>query len=104
MGLNFAIDALYATGWTPINPARCKNGPDNRSYPDEQGIRDTFAQHGCTLTIRHVQLFDCYRAEWREQSGDAIAGAVVGQTAEEAAVYALSQLRRQVLTAEAAKA
>jgi hypothetical protein len=104
MGLNFAIDALYATGWTPLDPARCKRGHDSRSYPDEQGIRDIFAEHGCTLTLRHVQLFDCYRAEWREHNGSTIAGAVVGQTAEEAAVYALSQLRRQVLTTDAAKA
>ncbi|HYE62714.1 MAG TPA: hypothetical protein VD997_12025 [Phycisphaerales bacterium] len=101
MGLNFAIDALYSTGWTPENPARCKRGPDARSYPDEQGVRDAFAEHGCTLTLRHVQLFDCYRAEWRETAGDTLAGAVVGQTAEEAAVYALAQLRRQVLSGAA---
>jgi hypothetical protein len=43
-----------------------------------------------------VQLFDCYRAEWRDHQGQA-GGAVVGKTAEEAAVYAMSQLRRQLV-------
>jgi hypothetical protein len=103
MGLNFAIDALYATGWTPDDPARCKRHADGRSYPDEQAVRRVFADQGCDLSIRHVQLFDCYRAEWRDPAA-AVAGAVVGQTAEEACVYAMSQLRRQLLTTTEARA
>lgn len=97
MGLNFAIDALYQTGWTPEG-SHCKRHSDGRSYPDETFVRKVFEDRGCSLAIRHVQLFDCYRAEWREQSATpTLAGAVVGQTAEEAGVYAMSQLRRQLL-------
>ena len=97
MGLNFAIDALYATGWTPEDPSLCKRHSDGRSYPTEQCIRGVFDAQGCDLRVRHVQLFDCYRAEWRERDeAQALAGAVVGQTEEEARVYALAQLRRQV--------
>lgn len=102
MGLNFAIDALYATGWTP-DPTGCKRSPDGRHYPDEQAVRSAFAAQGCDLTIRHIQLFDCYRAEWRDPAA-ALAGAVVGQTAEEACVYAMSQLRRQMLATAGAQA
>jgi hypothetical protein len=96
MGLNFAIDALYATGWNPQDAS--KRSPDGRSYPDEAIVRRTFEENGCSLTVRHIQLFDCYRAEWRD-GAQVLAGAVVGQTAEEACVYALSQLRRQLESA-----
>jgi hypothetical protein len=103
MGLNFAIDALYATGWTPQDPASCKRSPDGRHYPDEQAVRRAFTEQGCELTIRHIQLFDCYRAEWHDAAA-VLAGAVVGQTAEEACVYAMSQLRRQLLATAGARA
>ena len=96
MGLNFAIDALYETGWTP-DGQQCKRHADGRNYPGEELVRKVFEESGYSLTVRHIQLFDCYRAEWREQGAGGSAGAVVGQTAEEAGVYAMSQLRRQSL-------
>lgn len=97
MGLNFAIDALYASGWTPAESAACKPSPEGRSYPNEQTVGRYFQEHGCELSVRYVPLFDCYRAEWREHAApQGFAGAVVGQSAEEAAVYAFAQLRRQV--------
>jgi hypothetical protein len=96
MGLDFAIDALYETGWTAEDAPGCRNHVDGRMYPTEELVRRSFEEHGYKLTVRHIQLFGCYRAEWRDAQGQA-GGAVVGQTAEEAAVYAMSQLRRQLL-------
>lgn len=106
MGLDFAIDALYQTDFKPWDAVDCKVHKDGRAYPTVQAVGECFERAGAglptssmnggySLTIRHVQLFDCYRAEWRDGNGD-VRGAVVGQTAEEAAVYALSLLRRQL--------
>ena len=94
MGLDYAIDELYATGWSAVDSKGCEHAPDGRVYPGVERVKDYFARCGCSLSIRFVDLFDCHRAEWTDDSG-APAGAVVGQTETEAAVYALSQLRRQ---------
>lgn len=94
MGLEYAIEELYATGWTSLDSSRCGHAPDGRVYPCIGRVKDEFAQAGFSLNIRHIELFDCYRAEWTDASGVAV-GAVVGQSEAEAAVYALSQLRRQ---------
>lgn len=96
MGLDFAIDELYASGWAPLDSAGCEYHGDGRAFPTTARVRAEFAATGFTLTIRHIQLFDCYRAEWRDQSGGPT-GAVVGRTEAEAAVYALSQLRRAMV-------
>jgi hypothetical protein len=69
---------------------------DGRKYPTEDLVRRSFEESGYKLTVRHVQLFDCYRAEWRDAQGQP-GGSVVGQTAAEVAVHAMSQLRRQLL-------
>jgi len=96
VGLDFAIDELYATGWTALDSSGCKHHQDGRAYPDLERVREQFRSAGFGLTLSHVQLFDCYRAEWRDSSG-AAAGAVVGRSEAEAAVYALSQLRRSLV-------
>jgi hypothetical protein len=98
MGLDFAIDELYATGWSVLDPAGCLRHDDGRSYPAVPRVQQEFASAGFDFSLRHVQLFDCYRAEWRDGSGSA-AGAVVGRSEAEAAVYALSQLRRRLVPA-----
>src|SRR5688500_2525666 len=90
MGLDFAVDQLYATGWAALDTRGCARLADGRAYPGLDRVRSEFAEAGYQLTTQHIQLFDCYRAEWRDASA-AAAGAVVGHTAEEAAVYALSQ-------------
>jgi len=100
MGLDFAIDALYETGWQAEvkdldRDAGHARHADGRIYPSESLIREFFSEHGYELGVRHIQLFDCYRAEWRKFSGEPV-GAVVGQSAAEAAVYAMSQLRRRL--------
>ncbi len=93
MGLDFAIDELYATGWNTLDTSGCAHHQDGRVFPSPGRVAAEFREAGFELTLSHVQLFDCYRAEWRTTSGDS-AGAVVGKTEPEAAVYALSQLRR----------
>lgn len=95
MGLDFAIDGLYETGWT-AEEAGCRSHVDGRKYPTEELVRRTFEEAGYKLTVRHVQLFDCYRAEWRDAQGHP-GGSVVGKTAEEVAVHAMSQLRKHLL-------
>lgn len=95
MGLDFAIDELLATGWSALDTTGCSHHVDGRGYPCVARVKDEFAAEGFELSIRHVQLFDCYRAEWRDAAGIAT-GAVVGRSDTEAAVYALAQLRRQL--------
>jgi hypothetical protein len=103
MGLNFAIDELYATGWTALNTAGCEYDADGRAYPNLDRIAREFAEHGFEFTIRHVQIFDCHRAEWRDAQASAnaggVVGGVVGQTPIEAAVFALSRFRRTLAMA-----
>lgn len=111
MGLNFAIDELYATGWTALNTAGCEYDADGRAYPNLDRIAREFAEHGFEFTIRHVQIFDCHRAEWRDAQASAnaggvepnvvggVVGGVVGQSPIEAAVFALSRFRRTLAMA-----
>jgi len=93
MGLEFAIDELYATGWTALDSVGCTHHTDGRAFPNVDRVKRECREAGFDLAIRHVQLFDCHRAEWRDAQGQPF-GAVVGRTESEAAVYALSQLRR----------
>jgi len=94
MGLDIAIEELYATGWSSLDTTGHEYSPGGRLYPTVERAEQEFASGGRALPIRKVDLFDCYRAEWTDSSG-AAAGAVVGQSEAEAAVYALAQLRRQ---------
>jgi hypothetical protein len=93
MGIEFAIDQLYAGGWVP-GPQGSVRHTDGRLMPDLEAVRRELAAAGCALRLRHVQLFDCYQAEWRDAAGTPM-GAVVGRTEAEAAVYALSRFRAQ---------
>ena len=95
MGLDVAIDELYSTRWTGLDTRGCDFHSDGRSFPTQKRVEDEFALLGMSLSMRHIQLFDCYRAEWRDERGTP-QGAVVGQTPAEAAVYALSQARKLV--------
>lgn len=97
MGLDVAIDELYASGWSSRDLSGCQADDDGRWYPTVERIMGEVASLGFELSLRHIQLFDCYRAEWAEAQGKPC-GAVVGQTEAEAAVYALSQMRRMSAT------
>lgn len=92
MGLDFAIDQLFATGWNTLDTTGCEFRC-GRAYPGLGRVLREFASAGVDLSLRKVDLFDCYRAEWRDASGHALGG-VVGQSETEAAVYALAQFRR----------
>lgn len=100
MGLDIALDELYATGWLALDTAGCSHAPDGRLYPCVDRVREEMNRAGFALTIRYVDLFDCHRAEWADAAG-APAGAVVGRSEAEAAVYALSRCRRQFAEAMA---
>ncbi|MEM0983214.1 MAG: hypothetical protein AAGI17_04600 [Planctomycetota bacterium] len=93
MGLDFAIDELYSSGWTALDTAGCKPHDDGRWVPSLDRIGRELQKLNLSLSIRHVQLFDCYRAEWTDSTGSVL-GSVVGATEIEAAVYALAQIRR----------
>lgn len=94
MELDFALDALYDTGWSPADDDTQRHR-DGRRFPAADRVQALFAEQGFDLCLKHIQLFDCVRAEWRDATGQPV-GAVVGQSASEAAVYALAQLRRQL--------
>jgi hypothetical protein len=92
MGLDLAIERLYATGWSGLDSQGCVYDPSGRPYPTIERVRRELADAGYTLVISEVPEFDCCRAQWRDAS-DNVSGAVVGQSAEEAAVFALAQCR-----------
>lgn len=95
MGIDFAIEELYATGWSALDSSGCERHDSGRWVPTVGRVRREFERAGHTLTISHAQLFDCYRAAWTDEQGEP-AGSVVGATEHEAAIYALSQLRRHL--------
>lgn len=102
MGLDFAVSQLVETGWTGSNPCGCGRLADGRAYPEGERVAREFAEAGFVLRVRRIPLFDCYRAEWGEvgrfgeSSPHEPCGAVVGHTRAEAAVYALSKMRRSL--------
>jgi hypothetical protein len=102
MNLEYSVDKLYETGWQAEarETGSLERLPDGRAYPSVQKTRELFAAAGFELTIRYVQLFDCYRAVWTDRTGAAL-GAVVGSDEREAAVYALAQLRHSMTPAPA---
>ncbi|MCH9058053.1 MAG: hypothetical protein IIB55_05430 [Planctomycetes bacterium] len=95
MELGIAIDELYATGWSGLDSAGCEHTADGRPYPSVDRVRDEFRAAGFDLELRRPQLFDCVQAQWREKNGSE-AGSVIATSEAEAAVYALSQFRRQL--------
>ena len=101
MGLDFAIDELYSTGWAGLDSAGCEFYDDGRAYPTVASVTAHFERAGFDLSVRRVDLFDCFRAEWTDRATGESAGSVVGQSAQEAAVYAFAQLRRGVVTGTA---
>ncbi|MFN7020296.1 MAG: hypothetical protein ACK4WH_03075 [Phycisphaerales bacterium] len=98
MGLSFALDELHATGWSSLDSSGCAFDVDGRAYPTSARVRQEFAAAGFELVITHQDKFNCYRAEWREVGSEETL-AVVGHSEAEAAVYALSQLRRSLVAA-----
>jgi hypothetical protein len=101
MNLEFAVDRLLQTGWTPYAMQDLERLPDGRAYPSVLTVQREFARAGLELAIKHNIMFSCYRATWApigeplEESNatDERHGTVVAACEREAAVYALAQLR-----------
>jgi hypothetical protein len=94
MGLDYALDELYASGWTNLDSSGCGHHADGRGYPKVDRVRDEFAASGLGFNLRRIDVFNCYRAEWADEGGQVL-GAVVSHNEVEAAVFALARFRRQ---------
>ncbi|HWE94961.1 MAG TPA: hypothetical protein VG269_13430 [Tepidisphaeraceae bacterium] len=101
MNLMYALERLLDTGWTPGIGMELERLPDGRRYPSVLCVQREFAQSGLELSIKQKLMFGCYRATWAPlgEPLDPIAetddrhGTVIGDCPQEAAVYALAQLR-----------
>jgi hypothetical protein len=101
MNLDYAIDRLYDTGWSPSVEGDLEAGPDGRQFPSVKSIQDEFARQGLSLEIKHNLIFKCFRATWGPKgekldparTADAKHGTVIGSCEREAAVFALAQHR-----------
>lgn len=98
MGLNLALDELRATGWSDLDSTGCSYDVDGRAYPSVSRVRQEFAAAGVEFKLERIDQYSCVRASWGGTAGGADAGAVVGYTEAEAAVYALAHLRRMLAT------
>ena len=97
MGLTFAVDQLYATGWS-AGPASSFPLDDlGRPYPTREFVDTTFARMGRCLRLTRSSAFGCVTATWTDDLGGTFA--VTGSCEAEAAVYALSRLRRDLTSA-----
>ena len=99
--LNYAVDRLFDTGWTPAADIDLDRLPDGRAIPSVLGVQREFARAGLELSIKHNLVFNCYRSTWGPltqpldpaSDADDIHGTVIGDCEREAAVYALAQFR-----------
>ncbi len=98
MSVTIAIDELYETGWSALDSSGCESGPDGRWYPSAATVAREFEAAGFSLSVTHIQLFDCHRAAWTDESGQPV-DAVVGESEAEASIFALSRLRRAMASA-----
>lgn len=93
MSLLDAVDRLYESGWAPVSGRQLFRLEDGRLYPSPAEVVREFQAASLQLTIQHVSLFNCHRAEWTGRN-EQFSGFCVGGTEQEAAVYALAQLIR----------
>ena len=104
MNLEFAVERLYQSGWSPIfgSVDQYDSLPDGRRFPGMESIYREFEQAGLRLNIKHNLVFDTHRATWSPTSVPDDSppsqdpqhyGTVIGRSEREAAVYALAQLR-----------
>jgi hypothetical protein len=101
MNLEYAVEKLLETGWTPAAQLDLESLPDGRRFPSAVAVQREFALAGLELSIKHNLMFKCYRATWGPigepldptRHTDDRHGTVIGACPREAAVYALAQLR-----------
>ena len=98
MGLSIALDELLSTGWSGLDSSGCAFDTDGRTYPTVSRVRQEFTRSGFELSLTRIDRFHCFRAEWREAGSGVEAGSVISNSENEAAVYALAQLRRSLVT------
>lgn len=99
MALSFALDELLQTGWTCLDTSGCAYDVDGRTYPSVERVRRELSAAGFAFEVSRSDEYKCFRACWREAGEAEDAGAVVGHTEAEAAVYALAQYRRTAMSA-----
>ena len=101
MNLTYAVERLLETGWSASGEPDLERLPDGRPYPSADAVQRDFARAGLDLSIKQNLIFDCWRATWApagetlddQHAADDRHGTVVGSCPQEAAVYALAQLR-----------
>jgi hypothetical protein len=104
MNLDFAVDRLYESGWAPIfdDFDQYETLPDGRRFPGVGAVRREFERAGLKLVFNHNLMFNTHRATWGPLTELADStpvqearryGTVIGSSEQEAAVYALAQLR-----------
>jgi hypothetical protein len=103
MNLTYALERLVEAGWSSIemDDAELHRLPDGRPYPTVEAVRREFAGRGLELSLKQNFMFNCCRATWGpagekidpNHAEDERHGTVVGSCENEAAVYALAQLR-----------
>jgi hypothetical protein len=91
MNLDYAVERLYSTGWSPGSTSNqeLETLPDGRAFPNVRAVQDEFSKAGLELCIDPHPKFRCCRASWRGNES----GTVIGSCEREAAVFALAQLR-----------
>jgi hypothetical protein len=113
MNLDFAVDRLYDSGWFPVfSEERYEELGDGRQFPSVEAIRREFTRLGLQLAIKHNLIYNCHRATWApigetidaSTQADERHGNVIGSSEQEAAVYALAQLREMSGAAQMALA
>lgn len=101
MNLTFAVERLLETGWSAAGESALEHLPDGRPYPGVAAVRREFEHAGLRLELKQNFMFNCCRATWApkgeipdpDHAEDERHGTVVGGCENEAAVYALAQLR-----------
>ena len=101
MNLTYAVERLLETGWTVDGEVDLERLPDGRPFPSVYAVQREFSRAGLELAIKQNLVFDCWRATWAPagepleegHAADEQHGTVVGSCPQEAAVYALAQLR-----------
>ncbi len=104
MKLDYAVQRLLDTGWSPSRDTDCETSPSGMRFPSVMAVQREFARAGLELAIKHNMMFSCYRATWAPVGepldpgvdADERHGTVIGACEREAAVYALAQLREAV--------
>ena|SRR5689334_4441700 len=101
MNLNYAVERLLESDWTPAPDVEVDRLPDGRKFPTVRAVKREFARCGLDLQIKQNLMFGCYRASWAPMGepldsgqNDARHGTVIGTCEREAAVYALAQFRQ----------